>query len=432
MLGIVVVTWPWRWFLGSLANSGWFTTGWWVAFEVGRGLILGCMIGTSLLWRRRPGWALGLVWLCGVLGLGLLFPPPLGFAAVGLAASFGCARYGTQSTLWISAASIVAAPMALAASFVMAMRIGSPRTDLHAFESLAAAALAWVVVLVAPWLIGYSLRSQQGQRRALQQQAVYQQAHADSLQREAQAREVAELKESQARLARDVHDVVGHSLAVILAQAESAQYLPKRDLAGRDAVLANIATSARQSLQDVREVLGRTQEGAVIPARATSISLEGLIDSVRTAGNDVRASTEGTPQPLPPELDSVAYRVLQEMLTNALKHGTRGGPVWVEQHWEGDLRLEVRNVIAEPANGNEPGAPTSAINEITLPIQASHGAGPVAAGPVPPTDGPRLGLEGMRARLEAVGGRLDVRRRSDPGVGPTFTATAWMPIRAAG
>jgi signal transduction histidine kinase len=86
--------------------------------------------------------------------------------------------------------------------------------------------------------------------------------------------------------------------------------------------------------------------------------------------------------------------VLQEMLTNAIKHGRRDSPVIVERHWDGELRIEVRNVIGT----TQPGA--------------------------------GQGVEGMRRRLEAVGGRLDVRRR-DEAHGPTFTATAWVPVRAA-
>jgi signal transduction histidine kinase len=118
-------------------------------------------------------------------------------------------------------------------------------------------------------------------------------------------------------------------------------------------------------------------------------------------------STEiGSAQPLPPELDIVAFRVLQEMLTNAIKHGQRDQPVLVERHWEGELRIEVRNVIDTSAPETQP---------------------LVMAEPIPEHSG--QGLDGMRRRLESVGGRLDVRRRTEAG-GPTFTATAWVPVRS--
>jgi signal transduction histidine kinase len=100
----------------------------------------------------------------------------------------------------------------------------------------------------------------------------------------------------------------------------------------------------------------------------------------------------------------VAFRVLQEMLTNAIKHGPRNRPVRVERHWEGDLRIEVQNALDSVSDETQP----------------------LAVAVEPPSPGGQ-GIDGMRRRLESVGGRLDVRRRLDP---PTFTATAWVPVRA--
>jgi signal transduction histidine kinase len=206
-----------------------------------------------------------------------------------------------------------------------------------------------------------------------------------------------------------VHDVVGHSLAVILAQAESAQYLDDVDTGKMREVLSNVADSARRSLQDVRQVLTTTGTGQHTPVR--SDGLDALVEGVRAAGNEVRVTVLGVPVSLPPELDVVAYRVLQEMLTNALKHGLRGTPVLVEQAWadqwsSDELRLEVANEVPV-------GAPVS---DLTQPVR-------VAAEPEPSAGG--MGLTSMRQRLEAVGGRLDVRLRDS-----TFTATAWVPLRA--
>jgi signal transduction histidine kinase len=191
---------------------------------------------------------------------------------------------------------------------------------------------------------------------------------------------------------------------VILAQAESAQYLEDLDTGALRQTMTNIATTARTSLQDVRQVLSSTNGSG--PAATRHGGLDSLVDGVRAAGHDVRSTEVGTAQPLPPELEVVAFRVLQEMLTNAIKHGRRGEPVLVERHWEGELRIEVRNVIDTSAPETQP---------------------LVMAEPVPEHVG--QGLEGMRRRLESVGGRLDVRRREEPG-GPTFTATAWVPVRS--
>ncbi len=206
-----------------------------------------------------------------------------------------------------------------------------------------------------------------------------------------------------------MHDVVGHSLAVILAQAESAQYVPDADTEKLKATMATIATSARSSLQDVRQVLTEAQDDRT---DSQPRPLDTLIDGVRASGHEVVSRELGTPQPMPPELEVVAYRVLQEMLTNALKHGSRDEAVFVERLWPdgslaGELRLEVRNTVDAVAAGTLETQPltTRAIG---------HRCG--------------RGLDGMRRRLEACGGRLDVRRR-DEDSGATFTATAWVPVR---
>ena len=255
---------------------------------------------------------------------------------------------------------------------------------------MALVALAGIALLGMPYLAGLVLRFRDRAEESRASQAVAEDSAARATVAAEQSREIAQLREEQARLARDVHDVVGHSLAVILAQAESAQYLEDADTEKLKQTMENIATSARSSLQDVRHVLTPTPAANVQPG-----SLDALINGVRESGHEVVSSEVGIRQPLPPELDVVAYRVLQEMLTNAIKHGRRDEPVFVERHWEGELRIEVRNVI-EPESTE---------------------------------DAPGQGLDGMRRRLESVGGHFDVRRREEAGV-PTFTATAWVPVRS--
>jgi len=191
-------------------------------------------------------------------------------------------------------------------------------------------------------------------------------------------------------------------LAVVLAQAESAQFLPAESTEEHKRVLADIATTARESLQDVRDVLGATRDGASTTSIAAG-GMDALIEGVRSAGSDVRSSVFGIPRPLPPERDAVAYRVLQEMLTNALRHGQRDLPITVERHWDSQLRIEV-------------------VNSCTT-LHDEH------------TDG--TGVGGMQRRLESVGGHLDVRRRSASDASAevdtnseTYTATAWLPLES--
>ncbi|CAI9418453.1 sensor histidine kinase [Nocardioides sp. T2.26MG-1] len=364
-------------------------------------LVVGIATAAALA-RWLPALALGLVWAICVLqvmtGTQLLMIE----LAIGIVA-FGTARWGSAATVVASAFSIPVAAVITVLWIDPSVFYSALATA--GFESLVQQTARWsdrwqvtaavlgMSVLGVPWLAGLALRfsTRAQQSRASQ---VVAEAERD------QAEEIARLRDEQAKLARDVHDVVGHSLAVILAQAESAQYRKDADTEVLKQTMDNIATTARSSLDDIRQVLASTS-GAAGP-RTGSTDLDSLVAGVRASGHEVRSTEFGTPQPLPPELATVAFRVLQEMLTNALKHGRRGEPVQVERHWEGELRIEVQNVVEQGT-------------EETQPLVVA----------VPTTGG--QGLEGMRRRLESVGGRLDVRRRSDP---PTFTATAWLPVRS--
>lgn len=357
-------------------------------------LIVVLMAVAAGLYRLEPAAALTLVWIaCAFQVL-----QGLDVALVELAAalvSFGTARYGRPATLWLSGLSIPAG-----AGIALLYIRGHGTSTLAGLEdvvtpyaqvSMTSAFLIALFVLSAPWALGLVLRltARLGRARAEREQAQLEAVR---------SQEIASLRAEQARLARDVHDVVGHSLTVILAQADSAEFMGDADIGRIRAALSNISTSARRSLGDVRQVLSSTHDpldGVPVPTGG----LDSLIDGVRSAGNDVRSVVDGTARPLPPELDVVAFRVLQEMLTNALKHGRRGKPIAVERQFGArDLRIEVRNVVADDED-------SAAIDGI--------------------------GLPGMRRRLEAVDGRLDVRLDDAPG-GAVFTTTAWVPLRPAG
>ena len=357
------------------------------------------------LTRGAPGAALAVAWCVG--GVHVLTGTGPVVAEVLLAyVAFGCARWGRASIVWLSGVSI---PLGAAIAVVWldpnvfydSLRVAGvqvlARTGYDGTNSWRLpAGLLGTALLMAPWLLGLALRFS-ARSEASRRSQVMAEAERD------QAAEIARLRDQQTRLAHDVHDVVGHSLAVILAQAESAQFREDEDTAALKQTMANIATSARGSLEDVRQVLASTS-GTPVPA-ARRADLDSLIEGVRASGHEVESALVGVPQPMPPELEVVAFRVLQEMLTNAIKHGRRDRPVQVERHWDTDLRIEVRNAVAELPSPDE-----------TQPLVGVASASPEAG----------QGVVGMRRRLESVGGRLDVRRRTDPS---TFTATAWVPVR---
>jgi signal transduction histidine kinase len=353
--------------------------------------------------RRLPSLGLALVWMtCTVQILqgSQLMMVQVCLVAVG----FGTARWGTSVTLWLSGLSVPAAvAIFLSVAVFFPFRWG---INLQPLLQLAdeygarrpVVALVAMAVLGVPWLAGLTLRFVAKARRS---QAAMVQAEEDTARarREVmQIREISRLREEQTRLARDVHDVVGHSLAVILAQAESGQYLDD-DPQRLKQTMATIATSARSSLQDVREVLSATRDD--LPP-AGPAELEHLIAGIRASGLDVTLTEIGAPRPLPAELEVVAFRVLQEMLTNAIRHGRRDRPIRVERNWPDESTDDtLRLVVANDALSSEP--------------SASGG----------------LGLEGMRHRLEAANGQIETRYEHR-GEGTVFIATARIPIGAAG
>jgi len=371
------------------------------------------------LTRSRPAVALVAAWIALLVQF-LTWVPVFSTQVIVTWVLFGCALWGRRLTVGAAGVSI---PAGAALIGLVAVRNGvdhlvvavlsddlsrvleTVTVDQRLFRSanlVIVLAIMSAGMLLLPWLAGLSLRLAAGARDSRRRQLTAEQDAAEAVRQTAQARQIARLQEEQARLTRDVHDVVGHSLTVILAQAQSAQYLPD-DPGELRRVMDTIAASSRAALQDVRRVLGSTAE-VPIPDHA---DLDRLVRGVRDSGVTVESRETGEPRPLPPELGQVAHRVLQEMLTNALRHGMRDRPVVVVRHWGDDLRLEVRNA----ARRNGP-APTPG------------GVGPATTG---------QGLGGMRRRVEAVGGRLvvlwDGGEDDDAG---TFVVTAWIPTRDLG
>lgn len=181
------------------------------------------------------------------------------------------------------------------------------------------------------------------------------------------------------QLAHEVHDVVGHGLAAIQMQADIALHLGRPEDA--TTALEAISKAANEALTELRTTLAEIRPGtATGPERAPTAglaNLEVLAQRVRSAGVSVDLEIGGTSRPLPDAVDLAAYRVLQESLTNVVKHGA-GAAARVEVAYEPDLvRLRVRNLRVRG-----PGAPD----------------GGFVAG---------FGITGMRHRVESLGGRLD-------------------------
>lgn len=351
------------------------------------------------LYRRAPAVALAIVWFAALLQV----VAGLDIQLVQLAAvivAYGTSRYGRTPTVIASVASI---PIGGIAAITYAAFSGgavirdSGLADLLRFltsgitiglyDNLGIGLLVGFVLVAAllgaPWALGLVLRLRERSRTAERELVVAEEETA-------QAQQLADLRAEQARLARDVHDVVGHSLAVIVAQADSTRALPDDQIAEIRSAMANIADTARRSLRDVRTVLS---DKPTPDTQGRADDLNSLIAGVRASGTAVTVDELGAPRPLPPELEVIAYRTLQELLTNALKHGITGDGIAVTLAWSGDdLAITVRNTAAA-----EPGP------------------------------GGGSGLRGIRERLAAVGG--SVQAGAD---GADWASTAHVPVRPEG
>lgn len=157
------------------------------------------------------------------------------------------------------------------------------------------------------------------------------------------------LEQERTRVARDVHDVVAHSLAVVIAQADGARYAAAQNPTTVGPALEAIADTARSALGDVRTLLHelRSSHSGPLPGRD---DLDALIDGVRDLGLTVQVSTYGEEREVDDLVGVAMYRVVQEALTNALRHGDTTEPVDIDFDWgERAVSIVVTNSVEEGA-----------------------------------------------------------------------------------
>jgi signal transduction histidine kinase len=195
-----------------------------------------------------------------------------------------------------------------------------------------------LVVAGGPWLAGWHVR-----RRT--HQAVELALSAQELERTQAEREEAAVARERTRIARELHDIIAHSVSVMTIQAGAVEEVLDTDPAKARAAAGSIRETGRQALVDLRRLLGLLREQDPTAARLSPQpgldDLEALLDQVRGAGVDVRLDVEGVPRTLPSAVDLSAFRLVQEALTNTLKHA-RASTAVVEVRYTPDaLHIEV-------------------------------------------------------------------------------------------
>jgi signal transduction histidine kinase len=259
-----------------------------------------------------------------------------------------------------------------------------------------ATASTWVstiLVLTVAWLAGENLRARRARWSALEERA-----RRLEEEREQQAR--AAVQEERMRIARELHDVVAHSMSVVAVQAGVAHHVIDRRPELAQEALAAIETTSRSALVELRRMLGVLRRpgetGAAFEPSSGLDDLETLVRQLDDAGVKVELRVEGGAGAVPPGVGLSAYRVAQEALTNVLKHG------------------------ADIARLNVTCRGDAVVVEVTDP-----GRGERAGEPVP---GAGHGMLGMRERVAVFGGRLETGPDGHGG----FRVLATLPHDAAG
>ncbi|MGZ4608917.1 MAG: sensor histidine kinase [Actinomycetes bacterium] len=247
----------------------------------------------------------------------------------------------------------------------------------------------WMVMTIA-WVVGHTLRARELRAAASEQRAV----GAEQAGRE---RAIEAVAAERARIARELHDVVAHAVSVMVVQAGAAEQVVDVDPARARQALAAIRTTGSDALTEMRRLVGILREtdepatgavGSLAPQPGVA-SLQVVLEQARAAGLDVALTVEGDERTLPAGLDLTVYRVVQEALTNAIRHS-------------GARRVGVR--LRYGAD--------------TLDVEVQDDGRGAA------TRGHGNGLLGMQERVALYGGRLDTA--SEPGAG--FVVRAALPV----
>jgi signal transduction histidine kinase len=328
------------------------------------------VLGAAAAWRAR--WPLLLLWLLVLVTIAYaMVPNPPDPVGTGL--SFLWLALYTPAAHTSGRRTLVAGGLTVVLYIAnLAMNAEGVTPDVVVF---------FAFLLGGPWVVGRAVRRRRVSEGHLEQE---------------KARAAAAIAEERARIARELHDVVAHSISVIVLQARGGRRVLQADPAEANEAFATIERTGHQALQEMRRLLGMlrsSDEQLALSPQPSLKELDRLAEQVRAAGLPVEVDVEGEPRELPPGVDLSAYRIVQEALTNALKHAGPARARVMVRYCAEDLELE----IADDGPGTGDGS------------------------------GSGQGLIGMRERVSVYGGELQAGRRPEGG----YALRARLPIGSA-
>jgi len=341
--------------------------------------VLGVAIAAPLLVRRR--WPLGVLLMSAVV---LMTYHALDYPAIGLSVPLAVALFTAVAAGHLRAAAIVALGLALIGIGFRALE-----EDESVVSVVGSGTLGDVALLAAVLLLAETLRT----RRAWMAE-VQERLHRTEAEREREAER--RVEQERLRIAHELHDVLAHTIAVIGVQAGVADEALTDSPSDAKASLRTIREKSREALAELRATVGVLREPRAGAPRSPAPSLSQLEELVgRAAGSDVHVevTVSGSARPLPAIIELTAYRIVQESLTNVVRHaGARRANV--------AIRYEPDAVVVQVDDDGR-GAADGA--------SAAEG----------------YGITGMRERAAAIGGRLEAGPGPSPGGG--FRVRAWLP-----
>ena len=347
-----------------------------------------------LAWRRRLPLTVALATGLATAVYGFAHYPDLAMpiAIGGVVGMYSVAAWGSRRAALLAGG---------VAAVVVVVVMTLPRADADvvdaAFVSLS---------LAGAWVLGDRARVQRALAAELRERAA-------RLERERASEARRAVASERARIARELHDVVAHHVSMMVVQAEAGPVAVATEPDRAAGAFEAIAATGRQALVEMRRLLGvlrgDTDQAPSLAPQPGLAQVPSLVEQVGRAGLRVELVVEGMEAALPPGIDLSAYRIVQEALTNALRHGGSGRARVLVRYGERDLELRIEN-------GSEP--PSAA----AVPLRPADS--PVGDRQVRRSGRPGQGLIGMRERVSLFGGEL--RAGSGPNGG--FTVVARLPI----
>ncbi|MFF2276135.1 histidine kinase [Agromyces sp. NPDC058126] len=355
-------------------------------------VILSGFTAALVIRRYDVRWSLAVAWASALTQMLLLRDLQLYDAAV-LGVLYSTAAHGGRVVKWLGLGSAGVGAL-LATGYLAVVKPllggaaaigGDPISMLVLTGMLFVASIA---VLVLAWTAGLLVRAVRDNREVARREEV-----ANRERELAQYRYVVEQERN--RIARDMHDVVAHSLAVVIAQADGARFAARTRPESAVDALGTIAGVARGALGDVRLLLAELRHHESASPQPVLDDLGALLEQVRAAGLDVRFSESGSRPELGTGHQIAVYRIVQEGLTNALRHGDTTKPVVLDLDWD-QAGVELQLVNSQRPDATAPD---------------SHAF--------------RHGIPGMRERAQLTGGSLHAAAGDDG----LFRLTARIPAQ---